>query len=542
VSFRRNLLLTGAALALLLPTLSSARASGPAPLDTPADLSAALNLESRIADHIHFGQVHEQLYGTPARTTGNIATLVGEYDSALYTGNYLAGQAFRYALAKQKLTAGPSAFWTAQKNEAKSRVDAMAAEYHILSNISKNWKTTFNPQLRSDRGPTDDGYIDFGGGVFQGEPGLLFRACNPIDAPAPLNVGRDPNRGGLVGPLAWDDGKQYYCLDNTSRDAYAGTTFGLATAFDLVGGDDPALQTMIGRDLMTLAGFAQKYLWNTPRPHGSVVLPLAFGGNDLSNFISPLFVYTPMAQMNLAQVARHAAHVVGTPVDQAKWEAVWALELLTELPQLAGSMQLDAAQPHDGYYKFHLNFITGFNLIRLEPDPTIREEMRRAIGAMDATTYDDVNALYEAVTYALTGETSRLNDAVTHHRQWLDYKARLDASANKTHNSPRCGVTLACVYQDRIDLVIPLPTGGRITLTQPGSTGQRAAKPLAVAERKGADFLWQKDPTILDGDQDATWEPPGADFLVSYWMIRYYSEAAVPALKPLPAWPGASVS
>ena len=373
-------------------------------------------------------------------------------------------------------------------------------------------------------------------------PGCCSAACTPSDAPAPLNVGRNPNTGRLVGPLAWDDGKTYYCLDGTSRDAYAGTTFGMATAFDLVGKDDPALRQMLGRDLMTMTSFAFKYLWSTPRPHGAVVIPEIFGGNDLDNFFSPLFVYTPLAQMNMVQVARHAARTVGTAADRSKWEAVWAVELATELPQLAGSMQLDAGQPHDSYYKFHLNFITGFNLIRLERDANVRNEIRRAMGVMDASTNDDVNALYEAITYAWTGETARLNAAVIHHRQWLDWKARLDASANKTKNSVNCAV-IGCVPQDRIDIVIPLPTGGKVSLAFAGtSAAKRSLKPLPVALRKGADFLWQKDPTILDGDMEPTWEPPGADFLLTYWMIRYYSEAAVPPVAPLPAWPGPSFS
>ncbi len=542
VRFRRILLLTVLTVALGAATVPTARAAIPTPLDNPVDLADALAMEARILDHFHYGQVHEQHYRTAARIPGDIATLVGENDSALYTGNYLGAEAFRYALAKHKLAAAPTdTFWLAQKAEALSRVKAMAEQFHILVNISKNWKTTFNPRLRDDREPTDNGYIDFGGGVFQGEAGLLFRACTPTTAPAPLNVGRDPNRGRLVGPLNWDDGKQYYCLDGTSRDAYAGTTFGMVTAFDLVGPDDPAMRQMLGRDLMTMTAFAHKWLWTTPRPHGAVVIPEVFGGNDLDNFISPLFVYTPIAQMNMVQVARHAARYVGTAADRQKWEAVWAGQLVTSLPQLSGSMQLDAVQPHDSYYKFHLNFLTGFNLIRLEPNRTVRDEMRRAIGVMDATTGDDINALYEAFTFALTGEVSRLNDAVLHHRQWMDYKDRLDASANKTLNSPQCGITIECVAQDRIELLIPLPTGGRITINIPGSAAQKRARfPLPVALRRGADFMWQKDPSILDGDQGATWSSPGADFLLPYWMIRFYTEAAPPAFAPLPVWAGIS--
>src|SRR5262245_50338211 len=92
------------------------------PLDTPADLPAALDAEARILDHFHFGQVYEQLYNSPARAAGDIATTVGENDSALYTGNYLGAEAFRYALAKQKLaTHEDDLFWGPQLADAKAR-------------------------------------------------------------------------------------------------------------------------------------------------------------------------------------------------------------------------------------------------------------------------------------------------------------------------------------------------------------------------------------------------------------------------------------
>jgi len=527
----------------LLAASAPARAEQPfgAPLDTDADLTAASWFEDRILDHFHYGQIHEQYYVDSERAEGEILTLVGENDSALYTGNYLAAEAFRYALAAQKLAAGEDAsFWEAQKAQAKSRVDQMVEQFHLLINISAAWQTEFDPRVNDDREPTDDGYIDFGGGVFPGEAGLLFRACTPVDAPPPLNVGRDPGRDRLVGPLDWEDGEQYYCLDATSRDAYAGVTFGLATAFDLVTADDPAMRETIRHDLMAMTDYALKYLWNTPRPHGEIVVPELFGGNDLDNFVSPLFVYVPMARLNMLQVARHAAREAGTAEHVARYEALWAEELASQVPVLAASMEIDAAGPHGGYYKYHLHHITGFNLVRLEQDPVLREVFAQAFGVMDATTGDDVNALFEAITFALTGEEPRLDDAVEHHRQWLDYRANADANGNVVNNSAACGTTLTCVPRDQVDMVQPLPEGEDLIVSQPGfDDRQRAQDPLPVALRYPADFMWQKDPTILDGGpNDPRWESPGADFLLPYWMIRYYTEAAPPALSPFPAWPG----
>ena len=79
-----------------------------------------------------------------------------------------------------------------------------------------------------------------------------------------------------------------------------------------------------------------------------------------------------------------------------------------------------------------------------------------------------------------------------------------------------------------------------IQLPEAQPSGQvRARFPLAIKDRKGQDFLWQKDPFLLDEVRnDPMWEAPGADFLLPYWMVRYYSEVARPTRSPLPEWAG----
>lgn len=544
---RRALLFSAVVLigSAIPPALAEQPAAARGPLDTGPDLDAAMTIESRLLDHFHYGQIHEQYYRTAERLPGDIARLVGENDSALYTGNYLAAESFRYALAQSKLGEdGPSpggrgrGFWIGQRDDALERIEAMVDKFHLLINISESWRTELDPHTEGDD-PTADGFVDFGGGVFPAEAGLLFRACNPVDAPAPLNVGRDTGRGRLIGPLEWVDGSMHYCLDATSRDAYAGTTFGLATALDLVAVDHPDMHATIVGDLLAMSNYAHKYLWSTPRPHGEVVVPEVFGGNDLDNFWSPLFVYTPMAQLNMAQVARHAAHVGGTDADRQKWDAIWATELADQLPQLSASMEIDAADAHSAYYKYHLNYITGFNLIRLEGDPTVAELMRDAFAVMDASVGGHGNAVYDAISYAFTGESHRLDAGVLHTRQWSDYRANLDANGNRVVNSTRCGVDLVCVPVDQVDIVQTLPDGTEIVTTRPGtSTDLRAAAPLPIAQRRPGDFMFQKDPTLLDDDKGATWEAPGADFLLPFWMLRYYSEAAPPELAPFTPWAG----
>ncbi len=90
-------------------------------------------------------------------------------------------------------------------------------------------------------------------------------------------------------------------------------------------------------------------------------------------------------------------------------------------------------------------------------------------------------------------------------------------------------------------MVIRLPGLGEHEVpSRPGSVADKRAKdPLPVGVRRLADFLWQKDPTIVGGDHNTPWRGPSIDFLASYWMLRYYSEVrgGRPA-NPLPAWRG----
>jgi hypothetical protein len=52
----------------------------------------------------------------------------------------------------------------------------------------------------------------------------------------------------------------------------------------------------------------------------------------------------------------------------------------------------------------------------------------------------------------------------------------------------------------------------------------KACDPIPVVERPYADFLWQRDPFGMkcDGDCDCSLESPGIDFILPYWMARYY--------------------
>jgi hypothetical protein len=547
---------SGAGAPTAAPAAATAAAVGGEAIVAPAacatilgcddDLAAALDLESRINDHLWYGHVLEIDYATPDRTPGDVASIGAWGDSGLWTGAYLAAEAFRYAVAKDALAdpaLAPAELeaWQAQLTEAKARIDTMVATYHRSVNIAGAWQTTFEPTVDANAA---DPSVRYGGGIVQGEPGMLMRSCAPADAPPGRNMA--PNKR-VFGPFLWEDGKEYVCETAPSRDTYAGTTFGLLTAFDLVGPDDAAMQALIGEDIVTMADFLVRHGWSYPRPHGNLNIPVGeqklggtkvpMTGHDFDGVASPLFVYVPMARLNMAQAARHVSQLVGTADQAAQWEAVWREELASQGPALAASMEVDSAEPNNGYYKYNLHHLTGFSTVRLEQEPAVKTLLMQALGVMDHTTGDDINAHFEAITYALTGEQPRLDAAVAHLREWRAYRALIETGA-LVDNLSKCGVALACVPDDQWDAAVGPDDDVEVT-TKPGtSTKLRASLPLPVADRAPSDFIWQRPPTQLNGQDSPTHEAPGVDYLLPYWLIRYLTEVAPPAAAPFPAWPG----
>jgi hypothetical protein len=564
--------------ATLAPPVSSATCD-PRLLSCAPDRGWAKDLEEEIGRHIWDGQVYELDYKVVEGVVTDDVTRVTHYgDSALWTGTYLAAESFRYALSKSYLARpllppDERNFWAHSKAQAKARIADIVRKYEILVNISREWNHEFAPSLEQP---------GFGGGVIAGEPGYLMRACHDINAPeytrwsnAELGLKADGSRTAdappapytkkrrVFGPFPWTnaDGSvtQYYCEDGTSRDAYAGVTFGLQTAFDLVGPDDAKLRGRIATDLVTLGNFAFKYAWNTPRPHGRISLPLDEAepitgmncddfnaqyppacGHDFENFISPLFVITPMARMNMTLGAAHVAPAIPDPViaaaETAKWQAILAEEMATQGPVLAFSMEFDSADPYNSYYKHNLSHLIGYNLGMRAPTPAHKVIYKQAVGAMDNTTGDDINAHFEAITYALTGEMSRREAAIKHLREWREYRTNIE-SVGVVNNSQFCGTTLECVPKSQLE--ITTAAGGDPIIVE-GSGGLRSRFPLPVAQRAPSDFIWQREPNKLDGSEALNHRAPGIDYLLPYWMIRYHTEIKVPALEPFPIWPGNS--
>jgi hypothetical protein len=518
-------------------------------------LAAMVELETRMVDALQSGHAVPVVYRTPEQVPGDVVAAPYWGDTALWSGVYLAGESMRYAVSKHRLTRGQAtsrltqderAFWSAQREEALARIRVLLAAEHRDVSIAEDWKGELRmPPHVNTQDPRGPHTLDFGGGVVEGQRGMVTRGCTPVDMEL-LGISdpsKDPanpvnDHANHVQEITWThgDGGTYNCETSPSRDTYAGLTFGMLTAYDLVGDDEPGLRAQIRGDLLAMGDFLVKYGWSFVRPNGYVSTQ-----SVENNFIDPLMVYVPMARLNIANAARHVAE---TSADRQRWQAIWAEELASQGPLLGASMEVDSLQPNEGYFKFNLHHLAGFNLLRTTSGAE-REVIARAFAVMDKTTRDDLNAHFEAITFALTGDPVRRDAALAHLQQWLAYRAAT-AGGQAVRNSDRCGSDLTCVPHDQADLAVDEAPGGAVTWHPAApdapplssSSDLRAARPLRVALRAPADFLWQKPPTELDGQQDATWREPGIDYLSPYWMLRYFTEVAPPDEAPLPEWLG----
>lgn len=536
---RARLLALAAVAAVLVPTVPGALAARPDPCAGPlacgADLDAALDLEQTMTDHLWYGLALPIDYRTPEKVPGDVASIgPGWGDAGLWSGSYLAAESYRYAVARD-LRRGPDArFWKDQQAAAKGRVDALLSQVDLRTYVARDW----NPPVEPTVGPGVPPQVSVGG-VFPGREGMLMYSCAPADAPP----GRDMQRNSDVrGPFHWDGNGRperltqppgdYVCEASTTRDAYAGTFFGLLNAFDLVGPDDPAVRDLVRDDVLAMADFLLTYAWNYPRPHGDVKTDDVY-----DNAVTPIMVISPAYRLLVSLAAKHVAEVAGPAEEALKWQAVWTEELASQSPSDLVAELVNDPSPTAGYFSWNLAHLVFSPLLRLTT-PTERVGLRTAFSIVDRQTSDDVNAFFETVTYGMAGEPARRDAAVTHLRQWRDYRARLEAGGT-VDNRVGCGSVRSCVPQDEYDLVLDTPAGEQRT-TVPGSSSElRSVEPIPVADRVPTDFLWQRSPfTQMVGTADPRHREPGIDYLLPYWMLRYLTEVAPPAHDPLPVWPG----
>ena len=354
------------------------------------------------ARHMPFGTILDPMYATPASNQIVGYTRCG--DSALWTGAYLAAEAFRY-----KVTLS---------GDALNNVKTALAGLKALADVTGDNRLARCMVLANSQYAT---------GIESEE------AANSIH----------PN-----GQWVW--------VDNTSRDQVVGAFFGLGAAYDLV--DDAGVKSDIADLTTRLIGFIAQHQWSP--------------NDDISN----TFVVRPEELQMLLQVARHV-----NPSNSITGPFL--------VPPVETGVQVDV-QSNSSYFKFNLDYMSFYNLVRLQSN----SNNLAAYQIVRTYTASHQNAFFDIVDAALAGaNASRDAEMRSLLDQWLQRPERE-------------------IYVDLSKTV--------------AVCGSEACQPIPVPLRPTLEFLWQIDPFQLAGGGDGTVEGSGIDYILPYWMGRYYGAIA----------------
>jgi uncharacterized protein (TIGR03437 family) len=371
---------------------------GPARASEADALAISAGIQAR---HMPFGTILDPMYASPASNQIVGYTRCG--DSALWTGAYLAAEAFRY-----KVT---------QSADALNNVKTALAGLKALADVTGDNRLARCMVLAAS---------PYAAGIESEE------AANKIY----------PN-----GQWIW--------VDNTSRDQVVGAFFGLGAAFDVV--DDATVKSEIADLTTRLIGFIADHQWSP--------------NDDASN----TFVLRPEELQMLVQVARHV-----NPSNSINGPSLLPVDTGAKFDVVSNS----------SYFKFNLDYMSFYNLVRLQNS----SDNQAAYGIVRAYTASHQNAFFDMVDAALEGaNASRDAEMRSLLDQWLQRPKR-ETYVDLSHTVAVCG--------------------------------SEACQPIPVPLRPTLEFLWQIDPFQLTGGGDGTIEGSGIDYILPYWMGRYYGAIA----------------
>lgn len=309
---------------------------------------------------------------------------------------------------------------------------------------------------------------------------LLARCAFPVNWPYAQSVIQEEQRHGLYYRTL--NGETYAWIGNTSRDQYSGVFFGLGVAYDFVEDTQVRAET---KDLVTrLLRYLLDNAWFVKTPNGE---------------ISTTFTGHPEQQLSFLAVGRRVNSDFATDYELARF-----FNSLT----VGSAIVTEVLEEHDSYFKFNLATINLFNLIRLENNSTYQDRYLATYNVLRRTTDDHGNAHFNMIDRALRGPEER-RDATT---------------------------------RDMLDIWLLRPP--RDVWRDWRSTGRfaacgtdRACDPLPIVDRICTDFLWQRSPFQLWGGGEGRIEGAGIDYILPYWMGRFYGvirEFQTPRRQPLP--------
>lgn len=393
-------------------------------------------------------------------------------DSAIWTGVYTAAQAYRYAAAKTD----------EEKNEALAAVRKAVYALHKLAEAPQS-------------------------------PGVLARVASPNCEVLAENCNCSAKT--QTPPCYVTDG--VYWLGNTSRDQYTGWFYGMATAWRLV--PDPEIRRWIAGDVRTIITAIHDWNYVLHGPNGE---PNSGTAGQVHH------------QMRLSWFLTAA-----TILDEPKYWA-WYREQ-TQFIDLAEADLEDLANwtnIYFDYYGFNLGYLNGFNMVILEHDPKLKALYLQMLeNELYRYVKNSGNAFFDYMTMAASDRKSAQT---------------IEQDRASLASFPGPPSVWSCVSPPH------RPLGSRSVrfywlnrLLSPlvkMEAFPQSKTPYPLDQRCSVNFLWQASPyresCCCDCPASAGSCPvstyakaycgsaassqsgylvyPGADYLVAYWMGRYY--------------------
>ena len=383
-------------------------------------LTISLNIQQL---HMPYGTVLDPVFASSDPASPGYSEVRGYTragDSALWTGHYLAAEAFRY-----QVTRSP---------------DALANAWKALEGIHSLLDVT-----GSD---------------------VLARCLIPVNSPYAAAIQQQEAGNGIYYNTL--GGQPYFWIGNTSRDQYSGAVFGLSAAYDMI--DDPNARSLIQQDLTRILNYLLGHNWNVVMPDGRV---------------STTFAVRPDQQLSFLQAGRK--------VNPLRFTFVYAIYRTVYAASAAVPVFFDSLDDHSHYFKFNLNYINLYDLIRLEEDSSpYKAVYMNAYDMLRRRTQSHGNPHFNMIDRALKGPNgARDNETIALLNLWL-LRPRRDYWVDLRGKYPSCGADRACI-------------------------------PIAVNDRVDTDFLWQRSPFLLFGGGAGLVETAGIDYILPYWMARYYA-------------------
>jgi uncharacterized protein (TIGR03437 family) len=410
-------------------------ARAPVSLASEADaLAISANIQ---ANHLPYGTIIDPVYSAP-----NSNQLVGYSrcgDSALWTGAYLAAEAFRYNVTKS--------------DDALANVKSAIAGIKSLADVTGN--------------------------------NLLARCLVPMDSPYAQYITDAEKSNGVY----TNSSAGYFWIGNTSRDEYSGVIFGLAVAYDMV--SDSGVRSSISDLVTRLIDFVKGHNWSVLMPDGSY---------------STTFLIRPDQQLAFLQVGRH--------VNSGHYSTDYDIQKVLLSATILAPIGVDVTS-NDSYFKFNLDAMNLYNLVRLESS-SFKDIYSQAYSILWNHVKDQQNAFFNMIDYALDGaNATRDASTVSMLAQWL-LRPKRDPYVDLRGQLPSC------------------------------NSPDEACNPVPVPQRPTTDFIWQRNPFLLDGGGYGTIEGAGIDYILPYWMARYYkivnSDSVSSAAYQSPAVAGESIA